>query len=290
MRPSVEAREDRAHVLELVDVVRSLAAHDRDGILVAEVVAALDGVERVRLGAVLGRVAERRVDAALGRARVRTRRMQLRDHGDVGTGTARLDRGPHSGETRSDHHNVVPEHVLRPPLESFETGREPTRDANLARHRFVACSEHSQTPLGPRRERGPCLVRLRDGERHPDRQRARRHPCDHAAGALPLPGALRPVRRARRDPGRAGRPRDRRARGRGARTPGPRPTGITGIDVAAEFLLVMPLAQAAVAYAVVEQLAGRTPALADDAARGAAALERARRHRDPVGRSPSSSA
>ena len=40
--PVVEAREDGAHVLELVDVVRSLLAHDRDGVLVAEVVAALD--------------------------------------------------------------------------------------------------------------------------------------------------------------------------------------------------------------------------------------------------------
>ena len=121
------AREDRAHVLELVDVVRSLLAHDGDRVLVAEVVAALDGVERVPLGAVLGGVAEGRVDASLGRTRVGPRRVELRDHGHVGTRTSRLDRGPHSRKASADHHNVVPEHVLRPPLGSFRRAGRSTR-------------------------------------------------------------------------------------------------------------------------------------------------------------------
>jgi hypothetical protein len=47
----------------------------------------------------------------------------------------------------------------------------------------------------------------------------------------------------------------------------PDPSGsmqrITGIDIAAEFLLVMPLCQAAVAFAVVAQLSGRPPTLPD---------------------------
>ena len=44
-----------------------------------------------------------------------------------------------------------------------------------------------------------------------------------------------------------------------AAAPDPRASSerITGIDLAAEFLLVMPIAQATVAYAVVAQLAGR---------------------------------
>ena len=67
-RPLVElafrvAREDAAPVLELVDVARRLAREDLDRVLVAEVVRALDRVERVRLGLVLGLVPERGVDA-----------------------------------------------------------------------------------------------------------------------------------------------------------------------------------------------------------------------------------
>ena len=55
MLPVVGAREDRAPVLELVDVAGRLVAEDLDRVLVAEVVGALDRVERVLLGAVLGR-------------------------------------------------------------------------------------------------------------------------------------------------------------------------------------------------------------------------------------------
>jgi hypothetical protein len=47
----------------------------------------------------------------------------------------------------------------------------------------------------------------------------------------------------------------------------PDPSGqterITELDLAAEFLLVMPICQAAVAYAIVAQLAGRTPTLGE---------------------------
>ena len=75
----VRAREDRAPVLELVDVARRLGADDLDRILVAQVVGALDGVEGVLLGAVLAGVSERGVDAALGRARMAAGRMELGD-------------------------------------------------------------------------------------------------------------------------------------------------------------------------------------------------------------------
>ena len=63
-------REDGAPVLELVHVVGGLVAEDLDRVLVAEVIGALDRVECVRLGIVLRRVSERRVDAALGCAGV----------------------------------------------------------------------------------------------------------------------------------------------------------------------------------------------------------------------------
>ena len=46
--------EGDAEVLEIQDLVGRLAAHDLDGVLVPEVVRALDRVERVRLPRVLG--------------------------------------------------------------------------------------------------------------------------------------------------------------------------------------------------------------------------------------------
>ena len=105
--PVVAAREERAPVLELVDVARRLAAEDLDRVLVAEVVGALDGVEGVLLGVVLARVAERRVDAALGRAGVAARRVELRDDADVGARVERLDRGAHACAAGADDEHVV---------------------------------------------------------------------------------------------------------------------------------------------------------------------------------------
>ena len=103
----VVSREDRTPVLELVDVERRLTGEDLDRVLVAEVVRALDGVERVALGAVVARVPERRVDAALGRAGVAARRVQLGDDCDVGARVVGLDRGTHACAARPDHEYVV---------------------------------------------------------------------------------------------------------------------------------------------------------------------------------------
>ena len=80
---------------------------DFDRVLVADVVGALDGVERVALGRILRRVAERRVDAALGGAGVAARRVELRDDGDVGAGVVCLDRGAHPCAAGSDDQDVV---------------------------------------------------------------------------------------------------------------------------------------------------------------------------------------
>ena len=105
--PVLGAREDRAPVLELVDVAGRLVAEDLDRVLVAEVVGALDRVERVLLGVVLGRVAERRVDPALGRARVAADRVDLRDERDVGARVVGLDRRAHAGAAGADDEDVV---------------------------------------------------------------------------------------------------------------------------------------------------------------------------------------
>ncbi len=101
------AREHAAPVLELVDVAGRLGREDLDRVLVAQVVGALDRVERVLLGAVLGRVAERSVDATLCRAGVTARRMQLRDHGDLRAPVVRLDGGTHAGAPGADDEDVV---------------------------------------------------------------------------------------------------------------------------------------------------------------------------------------
>ena len=101
------AREERAPVLELVDVAGRLAAEDLDRVLVADVVGALDGVEGVDLRRVLGGVPERRVDAALGRAGVAAGRVELRDHADVRAGIVGLDRGAHAGAAGADDQDVV---------------------------------------------------------------------------------------------------------------------------------------------------------------------------------------
>ena len=101
------AREDRAPVLELVDVVGRLVAEDLDRVLVAEVVGALDRVEGVLLGVVLGGVPERRVDPALGRAGVAARRMDLRDERDVGARVVRLDGRAHPRAAGPDDEHVV---------------------------------------------------------------------------------------------------------------------------------------------------------------------------------------
>ena len=98
------AMERDAGVLEPQDLVRGLAAHDLDRVLVAEVVRALDGVERVRLPAVLG--IQCRVDAAGCGDRVRADRMDLRDDRHRGPGLGRGERCALAGQSCTDDQNV----------------------------------------------------------------------------------------------------------------------------------------------------------------------------------------
>ena len=109
-RPSSLRWKVTPEVLEVEQLLGRLAAHDLDRVLVAQVVRALDGVEGVRLPGVL-RV-ERRVDAALGRVRVRAHRVDL---GDDAHGCALLrggEGGALAGEAGSDDEDVVLGHSV----------------------------------------------------------------------------------------------------------------------------------------------------------------------------------
>jgi hypothetical protein len=75
--PGAVSVEGDPDVLQVQDLVRGLAAHDLDRVLVAEVVRALDRVERVRFPRVLG--IQGRVDAASGGHGVRADGMDLGD-------------------------------------------------------------------------------------------------------------------------------------------------------------------------------------------------------------------
>ena len=100
------AVERHAEVLELVDDLRRLAAHEFDGVLVTEVVGALDGVKHVPVPVVLAHVAQRGPDAALCRHRVRTGGEHLGEHGDVVAGLGQLQRAAHAGATGTDDDRV----------------------------------------------------------------------------------------------------------------------------------------------------------------------------------------
>jgi len=77
----VEPAERHARVLQLIDGRDGLAAHVLDGVLVAQVVRALDGVEHVPVPVVREHVGQRGIDAALRGHRVRAGREHLGHHG-----------------------------------------------------------------------------------------------------------------------------------------------------------------------------------------------------------------
>ena len=78
------AVERQAHLLQVEHRVDGFLAHDLGGVLVDQVVAALDGVEGVPLPVVFLDVGQRGAHAALGRAGVRAGRVELGEHGGAG--------------------------------------------------------------------------------------------------------------------------------------------------------------------------------------------------------------
>src|SRR6185503_1803887 len=144
--PSVlGAREDRAPVLELVDVVGRLVAEHLDRVLVAEVVRALDRVERVLFGVVLRGVAKGRVDAALRRAGVAANGMDLGDERHVRPLVVGLDSRAHAGTAGTDDEDVVLRFHPTRTLSDRGAGRGQTRGP--AETRFSSAPNFSKFSL-----------------------------------------------------------------------------------------------------------------------------------------------
>ena len=113
-RPQVElallvAVEGDPDVLEVHDLARRLAAHDLDGVLVAQEIRALDRVEGVR-APVVGRV-DGGVDATGGRHRVRAHRVDLAQQRHRRPRVSGGQRRSLPGETRADDEDVVCRHA-----------------------------------------------------------------------------------------------------------------------------------------------------------------------------------
>ncbi len=100
------AVERQPHLLQVEDRVDGLAAHHLGGVLVDQVVTALDGVEGVPLPVVLLDVREGGAHAALRRAGVRPRRVELGEHRRAST-LARLQGRAHAGAAGPDDDDVV---------------------------------------------------------------------------------------------------------------------------------------------------------------------------------------
>ncbi len=101
----VGAVEGQAPVLQIVDRVDGLARQHLGGILVRQVVATFDGVEHMPLPVVFFLVAQRRRHAALRRAGVRARGIELADDGDAGV-VRELHRGHQARAARADDHDI----------------------------------------------------------------------------------------------------------------------------------------------------------------------------------------
>ena len=90
-----------------IDRLDRLARQDLGRVLVDEVVAALDGVVHVPLPVVLFLVAQRGADAALGRAGVRPRGVELGQHGRLDAVARELERRPQAGAAGTDDDGLV---------------------------------------------------------------------------------------------------------------------------------------------------------------------------------------
>ncbi len=100
------AVERQTHVLQFIDNVNSLIAHDLDRILVRQVVTTLDGIERVPFWVVFLVVAKRRAHSSLGRSSVRARRIELRDNSRLYS-TRSVKRGHQSCTASADNYCIV---------------------------------------------------------------------------------------------------------------------------------------------------------------------------------------
>jgi len=98
--------ERHSKMLELVDHMRRLFAHELDGVLIAEVIRPLDGVEHVPVPVVFAHVSERGPNATLRCNRVGACWKDLGQHRNVEARLCELQRTAHAGATRSDNHCI----------------------------------------------------------------------------------------------------------------------------------------------------------------------------------------
>ena len=102
----IGAVERHAVILEFDDALVGLAAHELDGILVAQPVRALDGVVHMPVPVIFLGVAQAGGDAALCRHRVRTGWKDLGQHGGLEAGFRQLDGGAQTGAAGAYDHRV----------------------------------------------------------------------------------------------------------------------------------------------------------------------------------------
>ena len=100
------AVERHAEVFELVHDFRCFAAHELDGVLVAQPVGALDGVVEVVVPVVFAHVAQRSGHAALRCNGVRAGGEHLGQHGHFQASAGELQRGAHAGAAGTDDDDV----------------------------------------------------------------------------------------------------------------------------------------------------------------------------------------
>ena len=105
----VVAVESNAHVLHVDQGLAGRLAHDLDGVLIPQVVAALHRVICVFLP-VIAPVQQRGIDASLRRAGVAAHRMDLADDGGAGSFIPRGDGGAHARQSGSNYQHIVLQH------------------------------------------------------------------------------------------------------------------------------------------------------------------------------------
>ena len=126
--PVVEAAERAAPVVHLEDDAGGVLGHLDGGVLVGQVVRALDGVEGVLLGRVVVGVrvvGQRRVDAALRGAGVAAAGVDLAEDRHVQAGRLGLDGGAEPREPAADHDELMVWHAAPPQLTQTQRAQMP---------------------------------------------------------------------------------------------------------------------------------------------------------------------
>ena len=144
------AVERHAEVFHLVDDLGRLAAHELDGVLVAEPVRSLDGVVEMPFPMVFTHIAETGAHAALRRHRMRTGGEDLGEHSHFEPGARQLQRSAHAGAACAHNHHIklAPWQVLHHCCHLFRASTEP---AAPSRHSLPARRSRRHAGQGARK-------------------------------------------------------------------------------------------------------------------------------------------